>query len=224
MKKSAILLSGLVLCISNFAHADNWYAGLTLGHSFADNTGKIGFNDGTDYTSEKKSFGGKQFFTGSLFAGRSIPFKEYGNVLVDVAYQYNNEKASASSITSHADAKATIERPLTFVLNVGFEKPVAPSVDVFFKVGAAISQFDTKLEDVGVGQTYSGRDSKNVFGFVPTLGIQKDISGINFGLSYSYYMYQDFTARKVNLAGAREYTSKVSPRYHVLEARISKKF
>ena len=222
MKKS-ILLSSLILA-AGIAHADNWYAGLTAGQSFANNSGTIGFNDGTRTTAEKKTFNGKQFFTGSFFFGRSIQWKDQGNILVDVAYQYNNEKASATSITSHADGKATIQRPTTFIVNVGLEKLILSDMAVFLKAGAAISQFDTKLEDTGFGQTYSGKDTQWKWGFVPTLGVQKDIAGMTLGLSYGYSMYQEFTARKVNLTGAREYSNKIAPRYHVVEARISKKF
>lgn len=222
MKKS-ILLSSLILA-AGIAHADNWYAGLTAGQSFANNSGTIGFNDGTDVTAEKKTFNGKQFFTGSLFFGRAIQWKDQGNILMDVAYQYNNEKASAKSFTRFANTTATITRPMTFVFNVGFEKPILSDMAVFLKVGGVISQFDTKFVDSIAIQSYDGKNTQRAFGFVPTLGVQKDIAGMTLGLSYSYYLYQEMASKKVHLATGIEYSNKITPRYHVFEARISKKF
>jgi hypothetical protein len=220
--KKTLLLSTLLLTATT-SNADSWYAGLSAGQSFANNRGDLALTTaaGQVYPG-KKNLSEKQFFSGSLFVGQSIPVSTAGNLLLELGYAYNTEKSTAANETVIGDPKVTFQRPVTFFLNAGFEKPFANNVSATFKLGVLLSRFDSKLEDTDTN--YSGQDNHLKWGFAPTLGIQKDFSKVTVGLNYSYQMYQNFTAKSADLATRSIYSHKISPRYHVVELSIVKKF
>jgi len=204
------------------ANASTWYVGASVGRTFTNNKGTIEANYPRRYQSDQKKFD-SGFLSASAFVGQSIPVADVGKVLVEGFYAYNTEKQEATSLGGRiADIKVIVERSKTFGFNVGFARPIDDGLDVFAKVGAVISQFNTKLTDITPRQDYAGRDSQWGWGFAPSLGIQKTIDSVSLGLSYSYYMYQQFTAKSTDIATQTTYSNKLTPRYHVVEATITK--
>ena len=221
MKNSlkALLLISLPFVSAN---ASTWYVGASVGRTFTNNQGTIEANDPGRAQSDRKSFD-SGFLSASAFLGQRIPVSDVGKVLVEGFFAYNTEKQEATSLNGDiADIKVTVERPKTFGFNIGFARPIDDGLDVFAKVGAVISQFNTKLTDITPRQDYAGRDSQWVWGFAPSLGIQKTIDSVSLGLSYSYYMYQQFTAKSIDVPTSHTYSNKLTPRYHVVEATLTK--
>ena len=87
-----------------------------------------------------------------------------------------------------------------------------------------MSQFKTTLTDTGPVDHFRGQDSQYVWGFAPGLGLQSTFGDYRVGFSYSYYMYQQFTAKSIEVNSQSTYSNKMSPRYHVVELSVARKF
>jgi len=215
-------LKVLSLVLLPFSSSADWYFGAGVGQSWTSNDGKIGMNEPGHAQSNKKNFN-ERFFSARAFVGQSKPvFDNAGNVIVEGFYAWNSEKTDVKTKGPIADIDVKVERPKTFGMNVGFAKPIDDGLDVVVKAGLVVSQFRTQLTDTVAGQQFSGTDTQFVCGFVPSLGIQKDFDSIKVGLSYSYYMYQNFTAKSINVANQSTYSNTMNPRYHMVELSIAK--
>lgn len=207
------------------AMAVDWYVGFGIGQTYSNNDITLDASDGVDSQSNKKTFGSKRANSYSFFIGQSQPIKSIGsNLLLETFYNHNSEKVSATEDGPIATPKTTMERSKTFGFNVGLSRPIMDNTEVFLKMGAVISQFNIRLQDTAAGQQHNGSEHPWAWGFAPSLGIQQDFGGIKLGLSYSYYMYQNFTAKVVNAARNGTYMSKINPRYHLIEVNVAKVF
>jgi hypothetical protein len=222
VKNSLKVVSLVLLPFASFA-SSTWYFGAGVGQSWTSNDGKIAVNEpGSHEQSNKKDFN-TRFLSAKAFVGQSTPvFNNAGNVLVEGFYAWNSEKTDVKTQGPIADIDVKIERPRTFGMNVGFAKPIDDGLDVVVKAGLVMSQFRTQLTDTVAGQEFSGTDTQFVCGFVPSLGVQKDFDSIKVGLSYSYYMYQNFTAKSINVPNQSTYSNTMNPRYHMVELSIAK--
>ena len=220
------LLCGLFFSSAQAQEPGSWYAGLSVGNAIADDTTRVDSDDAgvpLDATSEDVTLTGTKFFSGSVFVGKNIRSFSQGTLFGELSYSYNGEETSAVSNTAVADVKISIKRPMNFGMSAGFSKPLKDNVSVFVKLGVLLSQFKTGFDDRARAQLYTGTDSQFAWGFAPSVGIQKDIGDMTIGLVYSYYLYQTLAAKSMNMNSQITYINTITPSYHMLEARVSKK-
>lgn len=225
MKKSFLILFCAVFLPIHYSFG--WYAGLSLGQSIAD--GDVNMNTeestgtGIKTWNDDADIDHTNFPSLSAFIGKEIKSTPHGNFFLEFDGKYTTEKSQSTSNSSFADAKVHVERPLVFGMNAGFSRPITPDTSVFVRLGLVGSQFNTRISDSRSSQIYSSSDSQFKWGLVPSIGIQKDIAGFTMGLVYSYYIYQDLMVKGTNLSDRIAFTNTITPRYHLIEARVSKK-
>ncbi len=225
MKKSFLILFCAVFVPVH--HSFGWYAGLSLGQSIADGDVNMTADSETGGLfktwSEDTDVDHPTFPSLSAFVGKEIKSTPHGNFFLEFDGKYTTEKSQSTSNSSIADAKVHVERPLVFGMNAGFSRPITPDTSVFVRLGLVGSQFNvlTSNENPTVG--FASSDKQFKWGIAPGIGIQKDISGFTIGLIYSYYIYQELLVKGYDLAGNTVLTNTIVPRYHLIEARISKK-
>lgn len=225
MKKSLLIIFCAVFMPLHYSFG--WYAGLSLGQSIADGD----FNMNTEESSgagirnwnDDADIDHTNFPSLSAFIGKEIKSTRHGNFFLEFDGKFTAEKSQSNSNSDIADSKVNVQRPLVFGMHAGFSRPITPDTSVFVRLGLTGSQFNTRISDNRFGQSYSSSDSQFKWGVVPSIGIQKDIAGFTMGLVYSYYIYQDLIVKGTNLIDQIAFTNTINPRYHLIEARVSKK-
>ena len=203
--------------------ADSWYAGLGVGHSISNETGKASIDDGGQLESVNKDFDSNDITSGSITFGRHVK-GESVNVLFEATASLNNQKTTVSNQGNLGDIQVVMERPLVFGMNVGFEKPLGDNVSAVVKLGFTAAKFDTTLRDTAAGQKYSGKNSQYKLGLAPSIGFQKHAGNYTIGLAYTYQMYQKLKAQSIDIQTRTTFTNEIDPRYHLVELYVTKKF
>lgn len=225
MKKSFLILFCAVFLPIHYSFG--WYAGLSLGQSIADGDVNMTADEETrgifKTWSEDTSVDRGNFFSLSAFIGKEIKSSPHGNFFLEFDGKYTTENSQSTSNSSIAAAKVQVQRPLVFGMNAGFSRPITPDTSVFVRLGLVGSQFNVRTSNEDPTGGFSSSDKQFKWGIAPGIGIQKDISGFTIGLIYSYYIYQELTVKGYDLPGNTILTNSITPRYHLIEARISKK-